>query len=135
MRPPEHQPPLPSDKSFGLTFAVIFAILAGIMAWKTSQRWPYVLVVSVLFLASALVRPQSLHILNVGWMRFAELLHRVVSPLIMGVIYFGLLTPVALFMRARGRDDLHRKLEPNLQSYWVKRDPPGPDESSFPLQY
>jgi hypothetical protein len=76
-----------------------------------------------------------LHPLNVAWMRLAALLNRVVSPIVMGVMYFGVLTPVAAAMRLRGRDALHRKFEPGLASYWIERDPPGPDGSSFPRQF
>jgi hypothetical protein len=127
--------PLPSDRSFGLTFTAVFAVLGAWLAWKARPHFVIPLGASALFLLAALAFPRVLHPLNVAWMRLAALLNRVVSPIVMGVMYFGVLTPVAAAMRLRGRDALHRKFEPGLASYWIERDPPGPDGSSFPRQF
>jgi len=126
---------LPSDRSFGLTFTVVFALLGGWMAYKSSPHFYVPLVASGLFLVATLAFPGALHPLNVAWMRLAVVLNRIVSPVVMGVIYFGVLTPVATFMRLRGRDILHRRFDAGRASYWIKRDPPGPDGSSFPRQF
>lgn len=129
------QNPLPTDRSFGLTFAVIFALIGAWLQWKANRYSVVSLGASVLFLLAAFTSPALLHPLNVIWMRFAQLLNRVVSPVVMGVMFFGLLTPMAAVMRMRGRDVLHRKFDSACGSYWVKRDPPGPDGSSFPRQF
>ena len=127
--------PLPSDKSFGLTMTAVFALLGAWMAWKARANFAIPLFASALFLLASVAFPRMLHPLNVAWMRLAGVLNRVVSPVVMGVIYFGLLTPIAATMRLRGRDELRRKFEPGLGSYWIKRDPPGPNGSSFPQQF
>ena len=132
---PESTTPLPSDRSFGLTFAVVLALLGAWMAYKSRPHFLVPLVASSLFLVATLAFPRALHPLNVAWMRLAAVLNRIVSPIVMGVIYFGLLTPVAAGMRLRGRDVLHRRFEAHLDSYWIRRDPPGPDGSSFPRQF
>ena len=77
------------------------------------------------------IRSHWLAPFNRAWMKFGELLHHVVSPLILGLIYFGVFTPVALVMRAFGRDAMCRRFEPAQPSYWVRRDPPGPPDNSF----
>lgn len=129
-------PQLPSDRSFGLLFTTVFAVVAAWTGWKGNALWTYFAIASGIFLLLSLTRPQTLHALNVLWMRFGALLNKVVSPIVLGVIYFGLVTPIALLFKVRGRDALHRKFDRELASYWVKRDPPGPDgPSSFPRQF
>lgn len=128
--------PLPSDRSFGLTFATIFALVAGWSAWKSGSHWPYFLGIAGLFAAIALVRPRLLRPLNVAWMAFAAILNRVVSPIALGIIYFVLFAPVSLFFKLRGRDLMNRKFNPAATTYWQERTPPGPDaQSSFPRQF
>ncbi len=128
-------PPLPSDRSFCLTFATVFALIGAWMLFKSSAFFGVPLGASAFFLVAAFAFPAVLHPLNVAWMRLAVVMNRIVSPVVMGVIYFGLLTPIAMAMRMRGRDALHRRFDAKLGSYWIKRDPPGPAGSSFPQQF
>ena len=130
------KPPLPSDRSFGLTFAAVFALLAGWLAYKGNGYWVASLGVSAAFAMLAVVIAKLLHPLNVAWMWFGGVLHRIVSPMVLGIIYFGGFTPVALVFKLRGRDALNRKFESSRPSYWLHRTPPGPDaERSFPRQF
>lgn len=131
----ENTIPLPSDRSFGFTFTAVFVLVGGWMAWKSNPHFSVPLMLAALFLLASLTFPRVLHPLNVAWMRLAQVLNLVVSPVVMGVIYFGVLTPVATVMRLRGRDVLRRQLAPGLASYWLTRDPPGPTGSSFPRQF
>lgn len=126
---------LPGDRRFGLTFAVIIAFAGLWLAWKANPFAPAAFGIAATFLLSALLLPRVLHPLNVAWMSLAHLLNRIVSPLVMGVIYFGLLSPLAIALRCGGRDVLRRKFDPAVDSYWLKRDPPGPAASSFPRQF
>jgi predicted membrane metal-binding protein len=126
---------LPTDRSFGLTFAAVLALVGVWTVWKGGQHWYLPLAVAALFLLAAFVSPQLLHPLNVAWMRLGHLLNRVVSPIVMGILFFGLLTPLAAVLRLRGRDVLQRRFDRARESYWIKRVPPGPDGSSFPRQY
>jgi len=129
------QIPLPTDRSFGFTFAIAFTMIGAWMAWKGSAHWIAALAVAAIFLLAAFAFAKVLHPLNVAWMYFGHLLNRVVSPVVMGVIFFGLLTPIATIMRLRGRNVLQRGFDPARGSYWIKRVPPGPDGSSFPRQF
>ena len=126
---------LPSDRSFGFTFAGAFALIGAWMIWQASSYSAAALGAAAVFLLTALTLPRILHPFNVAWMHLGQLLNRVVSPIVMGVIYFALLTPIAALMRLRGRDVLQRRFDPARESYWIKRNPPGPDGSSFPRQF
>ncbi len=133
--PHKDQLTLPTDRSFGLLFTVVFALAGGWMLWKGNRFAGVAFGIAALFLLAALVYPRILRPLNIAWMHLGLLLNRVVSPIVMGVIYFGLLTPIAATMRMRGRDVLKRRFDPKQESYWIERDPPGPDGSSFPRQF
>jgi hypothetical protein len=76
-------------------------------------------------------REQWLTPLNRAWMKLGELLGRVVSPIVLGLVFYGVFTPVALVMRLAGRDAMHRRWDRDAPTYWVDRDPPGPPDDSF----
>ena len=128
-------PPLPSDRSFGFTFAAAFGLVGAWMLWRSNEYFVAAMAIAATFLVVALALSRLLHPLNFAWMRLAALLNRIVSPIVMGAIYFVVLTPVAVAMRLRGRDELRRRFESGLSTYWIKRDPPGPDGSTFPRQF
>jgi hypothetical protein len=117
------KPVLPSNRSFGWTFTGVFALGAFF--------YPWVLALAALTALVTLVRTHWLAPFNQAWMKLAEVLHRVVSPVVLGVIFFGVFTPVALVMRAFGRDAMARRFDARLPSYWIRRDPPGPRDDSF----
>jgi predicted membrane metal-binding protein len=126
---------LPTDRSFGFTFAVVFALFGGWLLWKASTAAIYVLGASAAFAVLAVAVPKILHPLNVVWMRFGALLNLIVTPIVMGVIYFGIFTPVALVFRIKGRDALRRSFERDGATYWIDRTPPGPDGQTLPRQF
>lgn len=124
-----------SDRAFGLVFSAVFAIIGG---WpliaRDEPRWWAVVIVAVL-LPVALIRPALLAPLNRLWFRFGLLLHRVVSPIILGLLFFLTVTPTALIMRALGKDPLRLRMEPDAATYWIERTPPGPDPATMPKQF
>lgn len=122
---------LPSNRSFGWTFTGVFAIAGVYTAWRGGPQLNALLLLALLTAAVTLTRQTWLTPLNRAWMKLGELLGRIVSPLVLGLIFFGLFTPVGIVMRLFGRDAMYRRLEPAAPSYWVKRDPPGPAEGSF----
>jgi hypothetical protein len=115
---------LPSDRSFGWTFTGVFVIVGLFMQ-------PWALALAVATAAVTLTNPEWLAPLKRGWMKFGELLHRVMSPVIMGIMFFGLFTPMGWVMRRFGWDAMKRAWDPAAKSYWTRRDPPGPAEDSF----
>ena len=131
------KPPLPTDRSFGLTFAAVFTLLAAWLSYKGNSHWMASLGVATAFALLALVvRHGSCTPSTSPGCGSAGSCNRIVSPIILGIIYFAVFTPVALVFKLRGRDVLNRKFEPSQPSYWLHRTPPGPDaERSFPRQF
>ncbi len=113
-----------SERSFGFVFAIVF-IIVGL--WPlTGDGGPriWALAIAVVFAALGLLLPQSLGLLNKVWFKFGMVLSAIVSPIVMGLVFFIAVTPTALIMRARKKDLLKRKFDRNAQSYWILRDEP-----------
>ena len=124
-----------SDRAFGCVFAVVFAVAGFYPVLDAGPvRW-WCLAVAAVFLIAALTRPAVLHPLNRLWFRFGLLLHRVVTPVVMGLMFFLTVTPVGLLMRATGKDPLRLKRDAAATSYWIVRQPPGPAASSMKNQF
>lgn len=129
----EHK--LPSNRSFGLVFITFFSILSSWQFWRgTPWGWVW-LIAALLVLAVTLFAPDGLTQFNRAWMRFGLLLHKLVSPIVLGVLYFGVVTPTGLIMRLLGHDPLRRRYDPDARSYWLDRQPPGPPPSSLDRQF
>ncbi len=129
-------PALPSDKKFGLLFALIFSLI-GIYNLYKSGPWPTataLFIVATSFLVAALAAPNVLAPLNRAWFALGLLLGKVVSPVVLGAMFFLLITPVAVLSRWFGRDEL-RLRKRNVTSYWVRRDAIGLKAESFKNQF
>jgi hypothetical protein len=124
-----------SDRGFGLVFAGVFAVLA---LWPlihgAQMRW-WAAGVGAVFLLLAVFKSSLLAPLNRAWMRFGILLGKVVSPVALGVLFFLVITPIGLLVRMTGKDPLRLKLEPSDSSYWIRREPVGPDPESLTNQF
>jgi hypothetical protein len=124
-----------SDRSFGFVLAGAL-LVAGVWPLRhgnSIRAWA--LAVAVFFLVPALVRPRVLRPLNRLWRRLGLFLHGVANPLVMGAIFFGVLTPMGLVMRWRGWDPLRLRFEPGAPSYWIPRRPPGPRPETMNNQF
>jgi len=124
-----------SNRSFGMVFAVVFALvgLQPLLSGKEVRIWS--LVACTLFLLCALVLPSILSPLRRAWLWFGLRLHRIVSPVVLGVMFFLVITPIGLAMRAMGKDPLRLKFDKVSSSYWIERTPPGPPPESFEDQF
>jgi hypothetical protein len=122
---------LPSNRSFGWTFSAILAVAGAYGVWRGGDMLPWLLAAGALLAALTFLREAWLTPLNRAWMKLGELMGRVVSPIVLGVIFFGVFAPVGVAMRLFGRDAMARRFEPALRTYWVGREPPGPAEDSF----
>jgi Saxitoxin biosynthesis operon protein SxtJ len=120
-----------SDRSFGLTFAVLF-LLVGMWPWvfhgRAVRLWA--LGVAIALIAAALVAPRLLAPLNKIWFRFGLILHRVINPVVMGIIFSCAVVPTAILLRLRGKDLLRLKRDQESASYWIHRDPLPPNSMS-----
>tara|TARA_Y100001970_G_scaffold22940_1_gene26759 strand:+ start:8470 stop:8847 length:378 start_codon:yes stop_codon:yes gene_type:complete len=110
-----------SNRSFGILFCIVFAIIAAwpILKGDPLRIWP--IPISLTFLVLGLLNSKLLSPLNFVWVKFGELLGRIVAPIVMAVIYFLIVTPIGLFMRIIGKDLLNIKFSRG-NSYWTKRE-------------
>jgi predicted membrane metal-binding protein len=131
----EQSPKIGSERSFGFVFAAVFVLVAlwPLLDSAPPRRWA--IAVAAVFALCAWLAPKVLAPLNRLWFRFGELLHRIVSPIALGVIFFGVVTPYAVVMRLFGRDELLLRKSSARPSYWVRREPPGPPPDSFRNQF
>lgn len=124
-----------SDRAFGLVFATVFTIIAlyPLLGGGLLRVWS--LIVATIFLLLALVAPSILVPANRLWMRFGGLLHYIVSPIALGIVFFAALVPTGLLMRLFGKDPLRLRFDPAAESYWIPREPPGPSPESLNNQF
>lgn len=124
-----------SDRSFGIVFTVVFAIvgLLPLLAGRDPRLWA--LVVAGLFLVLAFFWPSVLAPFNRLWFKFGLLLHRIVSPIILGFLFFIVVAPTGVLMRLFGKRPLQLDLEPEARSYWIPRQPPGPAPETMKHQF
>lgn len=130
-----HSLQLPSNSKFGYFFTVLFTVFAVYAYWKGWSATAIVaFVITASFLSVTLCAPQMLAPLNRLWYGLGILLGKIVSPIVLGLIFFALITPVSLVTRLFGRDELKMKKR-DVKSYWVDRSPQGPAPDSFKNQY
>ena len=124
-----------SDRSFGLAMATALAIVTLLNAWHVGRLWPWTGGLAGLFLTAAWLRPAILNPLNRIWLKFGLLLHRIVNPVVMALLFFGTVLPTGLIARAMGKDLLRLKRQPDAESYWIVRQPPGPAPETMKDQF
>lgn len=112
---------LPSNKKFGLFFTAIFLLVTIFFYFKNNSFWFYIFcALFLIVLLITLINADILLPFNKLWMRFGFLLGIFISPIIMGFIFFGIFTPIAILMRLFGRDELNLKLK-KRKTHWIKR--------------
>ncbi len=120
-----------SNRSFGILFGIIFAVIAFWPLKSVGEIRVWSLAVASIFLLLGLINSKLLYPLNFVWVKFGELIGKVVAPLVMALVFFIILTPIGLFLRLIGKDLLNIKLNKN-KTYWIKRDKePGPMKRQF----
>ena len=131
----EPLPGIGSDRTFGVVFATAFTVLALVPLLRGgAPRW-WALAAAGVILAAALLRPGWLAPVNRVWFRVGRLLHRIVSQIILALLYYAVVTPTGLVIRALGRDPLRLRRDPRAKSYWIPRDPPGPEPATMRDQF
>ena len=125
----------PSDRSFGITFTVAFALIGLVPALRHHPvRW-WAVGVSAAFLVVSLAAPSILREPNRWWMKLAALLNRVMSPIMMALVFYLAVLPTALILRMLGKDPMRKRFDRGAASYWIPRDPPGPAPDSMARQF
>tara|TARA_B110000438_G_scaffold254132_1_gene260174 strand:+ start:638 stop:1033 length:396 start_codon:yes stop_codon:yes gene_type:complete len=115
---------LGSNKSFGLVFFVVFLIISLWPSTYDSNARIFSGIISLIFLFLGLINSKFLTPLNKIWMKFGLFLGAIISPIVMGVVFFFVVTPIGLIMRVSGKDLLNMKRDNKKKSYWIKRNKP-----------
>ena len=119
---PKSKIKISSNRSFGLVFFILFLVIS---------LWPFIhegqiriwsAVISIVFLILGLMNSKLLTPLNRLWFKFGMFLGAIVAPVVMGIIFFLVVTPTGFLMRMMGKDLLRRKYDKSNKSYWIKRD-------------
>jgi hypothetical protein len=134
-REPNSQPKMGTEQNFGRVFAAVFAIIALWPVLRGGQVRLWSLATATVLLAVTLMAPRTLAPLNRIWFQIGISLSKVMTPLVMGVLWLVVFIPVAFLMRVFGKDSLRLKRELAGKSYWLERSPPGPVAGSFKNQF
>ena len=114
---------LPTNKNFGIVFSIVFLIIALFPLINNESLRIWSLIISAVFLFLGLINSKILTPLNNIWFKFGLILGRIVSPVIMGVVFFLVVTPTAFIMRLVGKDLLNLKFNKH-KSYWIEKNGP-----------
>lgn len=132
---PEEGVKASSNRTFGLVFTAFFLFLTLIPLRRHHPVRGWAAVLSGLFCLAALAAPAILAPLNRAWTALGGLLHRITNPIILGILFYLVFTPLGWLLRRMGKSVLRSNPEPDAASYWVVRQPPGPDPASMANQF
>jgi hypothetical protein len=124
-----------SNRTFGLVFSGFFLII-GLLPMTQGNSFRYwALVTAGALLVPTILAPAVLGPFNRIWTKFGELLHWIVSPIALAILFFGVVTPTGLLLRLMGKDVLRLRFDKAASSYWISRTPPGPAAESLKNQF
>ena len=112
-----------SNRSFGIVFFIVFLVIAFYPLTYSGELRVWSVMISLIFLFLGLLNSKILTPLNKLWFKFGIFLSKIISPLIMGIIFFLVVTPIGLLMRLLGKDVLNLKYN-NNKSYWIENNGP-----------
>ena len=113
---------IPSNKSFGIIFFLFFLILFLWPLTKGHEVEIWLLIISVIFLVLGLINSKFLTPLNKIWLKIGILLGKFVSPIVMGIVFFLVVTPTGFIMKLAGKNLLRLKKVKNISTYWIKKE-------------
>ena len=124
-----------TERGFGIVFACVFVVVG---LWplldSTPIRW-WAIIVAAVFVICAFLIPIALRPLNILWFKIGMLMYKVVNPLTMAMLYYFTVVPMGLVMKMFGKDPLSRSFDKTVSTYWIDREPPGPDPESMKCQF
>ena len=112
-----------SNKSFGIVFSIFFLFISIFLFLNEYPTYYWSLFVSIIFLVLGLMNSKILSPLNRFWVKFGILLGKIVSPVVMGIIFFLVVTPISIILKIFGKDVLNLKFN-NNKTYWIVKDGP-----------
>jgi hypothetical protein len=131
----KHEARGPSNRSFGFVFSAFFLLvgLAPLRRHHPIRLWA--IGAAIVFLGVALIAPHVLKPLNRVWMQLGRLLGKVTTPIVTGLLFYLVFTPAGLLARLLGKDPLRLRFDPQANSYWRERRPPGPPPENMANQF
>lgn len=124
-----------SDRNFGLVFGAMFGIISFYPMFHGGAVRLWALGLALIFMCMALLRPAFLAPLNLMWFKFGLLLGKIVTPVVMLVLFIVVVLPLGLLMRLMKSDPLALHFDSSLPSYWIKRSPCGPAAATMRHQF
>ena len=112
---------LPSNRNFGIVFSIVFLIIAIWPILNQNEIRIWSIIISFIFLILGLINSKFLSPLNKSWFKFGLILGSVIAPIVMGIVFFFVVTPTGLIMKALGKDILALKRNKN-NTYWLEKD-------------
>ena len=112
---------LPSNRNFGIVFSIVFLIIATWPILNQNEIRIWSIIISLIFLILGLINSKFLSPLNKAWFKFGLILGSVIAPIVMGIVFFFVVTPTGLIMKALGKDILALKRNKN-NTYWLEKD-------------
>ena len=112
---------MPTNRNFGIVFFIVFLLIGLFPLIQDKEPRVWSLVISIIFLILGLLDSKLLSPLNLFWIKFGELLGKIIAPIVMAIIYFFILTPISLIVRLLGKDLLGLKFTKKSKTYWIKR--------------
>ena len=110
-----------TDRNFGLVFAAVFVIISLYPLWFEKNMHLWACIIAFIFFFLAIFLPKALILPNKLWFKLGLFLGAIVSPVIMGLIFFLTVTPTGMIMRLLGKDILNQKINKSVKSYWIKK--------------
>jgi len=115
------EPKMLSNRAFGLIFSAIFMVFSiyPVLFGNGLRLWT--LIISLLFLSTAVLVPSILTPLNKFWVKFGMFMHSIINPILMGLVFFLTVLPTGIIIKCLGKDPMNRKFDNNSKSYWIER--------------
>tara|TARA_E500000178_G_C16965513_1_gene728200 strand:- start:1129 stop:1509 length:381 start_codon:yes stop_codon:yes gene_type:complete len=109
------------NRSFGLLFSIVFFILALWPLINKGELNIFLISIALIFLTLGILNSKLLSPLNKIWIKFGEILGKIIAPIVMAIVYFLILTPISLFVRLFGKDLIGKNFNASKKTYWIKR--------------
>ena len=123
------------NRVFGLIFSGIFCVIGLFPLLFGGEGRQWALIVAAVWALPALFFPAVLAPLNRAWAKFGQIMHSVINPILMGMIFFLTVLPTGLILRLLGKDPMRRKFDPEAASYWILREQKSVTKESFDNQF
>ena len=113
-----------SNRNFGLVFFIVFLILGFWPITAEGEIRIWLVVISLIFLVLGMMKSKLLTPLNKLWFKFGMILGAIVAPVVMGAVFFLVVTPIAIVMKTMGKDLINKKYNKKKETYWITRKTP-----------